>query len=92
MSFKIDKQTLDDLAIFGSGRTKSIYEIYNKVSTRGGGRLLEEMFRYPLSNEGSIRKRVNTIHYYGEHQIAFPFQPCSMLWNFIWSIRIAAHN
>ena len=30
MSFKIDKQTLDDLAIFGNNRTKSVYDIFNR--------------------------------------------------------------
>lgn len=48
MSFKIDKQTLTDLAIFSSGRSQSVYEIFNRTHTRGGGRLLEEMFQYPL--------------------------------------------
>ena len=47
MSFKIDKQTLDDLAIFGNNRTKSVYDIFNRTRTRGGAKILEEMFLYP---------------------------------------------
>ena len=57
MSFKIDKQTLNDLAIFGTGRSQSIYEIFNRTRTRGGGRLLEEMFQYPLSTLEEINSR-----------------------------------
>lgn len=49
MSFRIDQQTLNDLAVFTTGRTQSVYEIFNHTRTRGGARLLEEMFRYPLS-------------------------------------------
>lgn len=74
MVFQIDTQTLNDLVVFGTGRTKSIYEIFNRVKTRGGAKLLEEMFRYPLAEEEAIRKRVNMIRYYGEHKTDFPFR------------------
>ena len=56
MSFKIDKQTLDDLAIFGNNRTKSVYDIFNRTRTRGGAKILEEMFLYPLSDADQINE------------------------------------
>ncbi len=74
MSFKIDKQTLDDLAIFTTGRSKSVYEIFNRMHTRGGARLLEEMFHYPLSELDAITKRSETIRYFHERGITFPFR------------------
>lgn len=74
MSFKIDKQTLDDLAIFSAGRSKSVYEIFNRVHTRGGARLLEEMFHYPLSDLEVITRRSETICYFSRSGIAFPFR------------------
>lgn len=74
MVFQIDTQTLNDLAVFGTGRTKTIYEIFNRVKTRGGAKLLEEMFLYPLAEVKTIQKRVNMIRYYGEHKTVFPFR------------------
>lgn len=74
MSFKIDKQTLDDLAVFSTGRSKSVYEIFNRMHTRGGARLLEEMFRYPLSDLETITRRSDTIRHFSENGLAFPFR------------------
>lgn len=73
MSFKIDKQSLNDLAIFTSGRTASIYEIFNRTHSRGGGRLLEEMFQYPLSTLEDINARGEIIGYYMKERVEFPF-------------------
>ena len=44
--FKIDKQTLNDFAVFGTVRNQSVYEIFNRMHTRGGARRLEEMFQF----------------------------------------------
>lgn len=74
MSFKIDKQTLDDLAVFSTGRSKSVYEIFNRMHTRGGARLLEEMFQYPLSELETITRRSETIRYFSDSGISFPFR------------------
>lgn len=73
MSFKIDKQTLNDLVIFGSGRTPSVYDIFNQTRTRGGARLLEEMFQYPLAREEEIAARSEAIGYYMNNREVFPF-------------------
>ena len=74
MSFKIDKQTLTDLAIFSSGRSQSVYEIFNRTHTRGGGRLLEEMFQYPLADVEAISNRSEAIGYYMNSMEEFPFR------------------
>ena len=74
MSFKIDKQTLDDLVIFGNNRTKSVYEIFNRTQTRGGARILEEMFLYPLSDADQINERSDVIRYYRDMEAEFPFR------------------
>lgn len=73
MSFKIDKQTLDDLVIFGTGRTPSVYDIFNRTQSRGGARLLEEMFNYPLSGVEEITARGDAIGYYMNSGECFPF-------------------
>ena len=69
MSFKIDKQTLTDLAVFGTGKSQSVYEIFNRTHTRGGARLLEEMFQYPLSDMESILNRSEAIRHYMSHGV-----------------------
>lgn len=74
MSFKIDKQTLNDLVIFGNSRTKSVYDIFNRTHTRGGAKILEEMFLYPLCDADQINERSSLIRYYRDSEISFPFR------------------
>ena len=70
----LDKQTLDDLAIFGNNRTKSVYDIFNRTRTRGGAKILEEMFLYPLSDADQINERSDVIRYYRDIEAEFPFR------------------
>lgn len=74
MSFKTDKQTLDDLMIFGRQNAKSIFELFNRTHSRGGARILNEMFRNPLSECESIVNRSQTISFFKEHLIDYPFR------------------
>lgn len=74
MAFIIDKQTLDDLKIFGKTPGTSIYDLFNHTHTRGGSLLLEEMFRYPLSDAGKINRRSAVIHYFMKAGTSFPFE------------------
>lgn len=74
MSFIIDKQTIDDLNIFGKHGKKSIFSIYNHTRTRGGAILLEEMFRYPFDNYENIKKRQDIIQYFYHKKMEFPFE------------------
>jgi DNA mismatch repair protein MutS len=72
MLFTTDQQTIDDLNIFGKASANSVYGIFNKTLTRGGAVLLEEMFRFPLSDAGAINKRSSIIQYFSKGAV-FPF-------------------
>lgn len=74
MLFTTDKQTLDDLNIFGKHGGDSIYNIFNRCATRGGAAVLEEMFRYPLSDSEAINKRSNIIQSFAALGTSFPFK------------------
>lgn len=74
MSFIIDKQTLDDLNIFGKRGKQSVYSIFNRTLSRGGAEQLEQMFRYPLSDTDAINKRSLIIRFFQSKQQAFPFK------------------
>ncbi|WP_343303926.1 DNA mismatch repair protein [Chitinophaga niabensis] len=73
MLFTTDKQTLEDLNIFGKHGGDSIFNIFNRCSTRGGTAILEEMFRYPLSDSEAINKRSGIIQSFAALNIPFPF-------------------
>jgi DNA mismatch repair protein MutS len=74
MLFTTDKQTLEDLDIFGKLGGNSIYDIYNRCSTRGGAAVLEDMFRYPLSDRDAITKRSSIIQSFAATSTSFPFK------------------
>ncbi|MDR2130766.1 MAG: hypothetical protein LBP56_06325 [Odoribacteraceae bacterium] len=74
MAFIIDKQTLDDLNIFGKRGRDSIYNMFNTTRTRGGAQVLEEMFLYPLSEEEKINKRSSIIRFFQTNGMTFPFR------------------
>ena len=74
MSFRVDKQSIDDLGIFGRIREQSVYGVYNKTVTHGGSLILEDMFRYPLSEEDKINERGSIISYFQKLDISFPFK------------------
>jgi DNA mismatch repair ATPase MutS len=74
MSFTTDKQTLDDLNIFGKQGRDSIYNIFNRCSTRGGAAVLEELFRYPLADHEAINKRTGIIQSFAALDTSFPFK------------------
>lgn len=67
-----DEQTVSDLAIFSRPGKASIYDIFNKTRTHGGGRLLEEFFRQPLSDAAGIHKRVETFRFFSSRKFDFP--------------------
>ncbi|HLI93815.1 MAG TPA: hypothetical protein VKU83_09405, partial [Puia sp.] len=72
MSFIIDQQTLDDLDILSKQPGASIYLLFNRTFTRGGAAVLEEMFRFPLTDPTRIRKRGAIIAYFSATTL-FPF-------------------
>ena len=75
MNFKTDKQTLEDLNIFGKPGRESVFSIYNHTHTRGGADILEQLFLYPLSDPAAINNRSRTIQYFSREKLAFPFKP-----------------
>ncbi|MFY0254543.1 DNA mismatch repair protein [Chitinophaga sp. 30R24] len=75
MLFTTDNQTLEDLSIFGRQEEDSVYGIFHHTYTRGGTVLLEEMFRYPLSDEAAINRRSGIIQYFAANGTVFPFSP-----------------
>lgn len=74
MSFSIDKQTLDDLNIFNKKGRDSVFGLFNRTRTRGGAEILEQMFRYPLSDAGTINHRSEVIRFFQNTDTAFPFK------------------
>lgn len=73
MAFVTDQQTLNDLHIFGKHGSDSVYQIFNHSITRGAASILEDMFRYPLSDEQAINNRIGIIQYFAKKDTVFPF-------------------
>jgi DNA mismatch repair protein MutS len=71
VSFITDKQTLDDLNIFGKRGQDSLFTLFNRTATPGGAEQLEMMFRYPFSDPAQIRKRAGTIQFFQQQKIRF---------------------
>jgi DNA mismatch repair ATPase MutS len=74
MSFSVDKQTLDDLTIFNKKGRDSVFGLFNRTRTRGGAEILEQLFRYPLSDAAAINHRSRIILFFKAAAIAFPFK------------------
>lgn len=74
MSFSVDKQTLDDLNVFNKKGRDSVFGLFNHTRTRGGAEILEQMFRYPLSDAGAINQRSQVIRFFQTGNITFPFK------------------
>lgn len=74
MSFIIDRQTLEDLGIFSKNRKTSVFSIYDSTRTKGGSRLLEDMFANPMDSYAPIRRRSSLIAWFGASGTGFPFR------------------
>ncbi len=72
MSFISDKQTTEELNLLGKYQPVSVYSLFNKVSTKGGERLLETMLRSPLQETKSINDRVSIFQYFQDAGYTFP--------------------
>ncbi|WP_343306324.1 DNA mismatch repair protein [Chitinophaga niabensis] len=73
MSFITDKQTLEDLNLFGRYKGNSVYKLFDRTLTNGGRQLLEQIFREPLTDAIAIRKRANGFRYFSDHPMVLPF-------------------
>ena len=70
MNFDIDKQTLNDLAIFRNNNSRqSIYSLFSHTNTIGGNELLQDMFNKPLIDLVHIKERLEVFSYMEEHNI-----------------------
>jgi DNA mismatch repair protein MutS len=70
MNFDIDRQTLNDLAIFQNNNSRqSIYSLFNQTNTIGGNEALHDMFNKPLTDPVHIKERVEVFLYIEEHDI-----------------------
>lgn len=74
MPFITDQQTIDDLRLFAKRGEDSIYNIFCRTATRNGAALLEEMFRYPLSDPQTINERSRLFRFFSTIPSGFPFQ------------------
>jgi DNA mismatch repair protein MutS len=74
MNLLTDEQTIEDLRIFGKRDASGIYDLYNHTHTRGGEKVLESMFRNPLSDKEAISKRGGIIEQFASLKINFPFE------------------
>ncbi|WP_431210962.1 hypothetical protein ACQ86N_34205 [Puia sp. P3] len=72
MNFITDQQTLNDLNLLGKHRRGSVFSLFSQVRTRGGERLLEEMFRHPLTDAEAINSRSGLIRYFSALDMVFP--------------------
>ena len=73
MNFITDKQTLEDLNLLGKYKSDSVFNLFNQVKTEGGEKLLETMFRNPLTDAVEINKRSSTFRFFGKLKSNFPF-------------------
>ncbi|MHA4811415.1 MutS-related protein [Flavitalea flava] len=73
MSFRIDRQTLDELNLLGKFRQGSVYHLFNQVRTRGAEQLMDDMFRNPLTHVAAINERSSIFRFFQEQSLSFPF-------------------
>ena len=73
MSFKVDKQTQEDLNLLGKYTPGSVFNLFNKVQTSGGERLLQQMFQQPLTDPQVINTRSGLFKDFGQKKLLFPF-------------------
>src|ERR1700744_6522144 len=75
MHFTTDRQTIEDLNIFGKRGDSSVYSLFNHTQTRGGAMLMEQLFHEPLSRPEAIRKRIGIVRYFAGAGLEFPCKP-----------------
>ncbi|NIG55850.1 DNA mismatch repair protein [Chitinophaga sp. Cy-1792] len=75
MSFKIDRQSVGELNLMGKFRQGSVYFLFNKVRTRIGEKLMDDMFAHPLNDAAAINTRVAVFGFFEARAITFPFEP-----------------
>ena len=70
MNFDVDRQTLNDLAIFHNDNARrSVYSLFNNTSTIGGNEVLQQIFKNPLTDPVHVKERLEVFSYIEEHNI-----------------------
>ena len=75
MNFITDKQTLEDLNLFGKRGDSSVYSLFDQTQTRGGAILMEQLFHEPLARPDAIRRRIGIFQFFADSAQSFPCQP-----------------
>jgi DNA mismatch repair protein MutS len=71
-AFELDKQTLDDLALFTNNRgDNSIFKFFDRAVTIGGSYKLREFFDNPLTDREQIAQRLAAIEHLQRRDIGF---------------------
>lgn len=74
MIFQTDKQTLNDLQIFGKSGKNSIFSLFNRTYTQGGAGALTNIFEFPSTGAAEISDRSSVIRYFHCLKSAFPLE------------------
>ena len=77
--FNIDKQSVDELKLMGKFRQDSVYHLFNNVKTREGEKLLDKLFRNPLTDAERINERSGIFHFFEKINTVFPFDAGQVL-------------
>ncbi|MGN6421219.1 MAG: MutS-related protein [Pseudobacter sp.] len=75
MSFNIDRQSQDELNLMGKFRQGSVYYLFNRVKTRGGEHLLDQLFKSPLMDDQAINERAAIFQFFQHGGWPFSFDP-----------------
>lgn len=91
--FSIDKQSLDELNLLGKFSPGSVFFLFKQIKSTGGERFLDELFRNPLLEEEVINERSAVFEFFGQANIAFPFDPeqLSMMYDYVDGVVTSTH-
>lgn len=78
MVFFADKQTTDDLNLLDRYRNKSVAGLFDETVSAGGMRLMEQLFRNPLTDPGAINERSGIFQYFTSLNLTFPFTAAAL--------------
>src|SRR5690606_33530349 len=73
-TFKIDRQTLEELNLLGRYRQGTVYYVFNRAKTTIGRDLLDRMFLNPLLDKDAINQRSATFQYVQQKNLTFDFE------------------
>lgn len=72
--FIADRQTMEDLNLLGKFKRGSVYSLFDHVKTNGGRRLLDDMFRHPLTEPAAINQRARIFRCFADLRLTLPVE------------------